>query len=110
MALNFIKSSKGKNLLSLNGFIYTSDKVSEDRIYWKCENLKKNSGKGRAITSGETVIKENNLHNHSGDAAGIEARIVYGSMKQEAETGRDPCKIYGRKRQEANLTKTSFSS
>ena len=56
MVLEYVKSSKGKDLLGFVGYVFEKDYTKNGKTYWKC--LKYNTDKclGRAHTKDDTVI------------------------------------------------------
>lgn len=55
MTLTYIKSTKSKDKLSHDNFLYVKDQVIGDKIYWKCENVK--TCKARVHVADDKIIK-----------------------------------------------------
>ena len=86
MPLNFIQSRRGNDLLVYDGFVYTKEKISLDKIIWRCVEYDKHQCSGRYHTSDGEVIKIMGQHNHVVDAADIEVRDVILEIKDSAST------------------------
>ena len=70
--MKFLKSQKGKQKLSFEGYIYICDRRTENKTYWKCE-----SGlcRGRLITKhkdSEVEARPTKEQNHVPDTAKID--------------------------------------
>ena len=91
--MEFIKSQKGKDLMTYNGFIYSTHSKSATTTYWVCTKYR--AGKCRArcqVTDGE--ITTTGHHNHTANAAELQVRTRVTSMKAQAKSTQDlPCQI-----------------
>ncbi|KAK4876874.1 hypothetical protein RN001_009380 [Aquatica leii] len=84
MVLQFVKSTKGNNMLLHDRFIHKKESISGEKIFWKCVNFNKSKCPGRVHTLDEEVVKSTS-HNHVADAANTEARKTINQMKTAAE-------------------------
>ena len=85
MPLEFTKSTKGKDQLVHDGFIFNKDYAKSGKTYWKCVNYIDRC-KGRAHTDGERVIHHSDNHNHVPQAALIDSKKVMAKIKEKAAT------------------------
>ncbi len=86
MALTYIKSNKGHNLLVHRGYTYRVDKIGLNKKYWKCteyDNIKIKCT-ARCVTQESTIIKVSKHLSHPPDAAMIEKRKLMSDMKEKA--------------------------
>ena len=86
MPLKFVRSTKGKNQLVHEGYIFNKDFTKSNKTYWKCIKYI-DSCKGRAHT--ERVIHHSDNHNHVPQAAKIGAKNVLAKIKEKAATNID---------------------
>jgi FLYWCH zinc finger domain len=89
--VKFIKSSKGKPMATLNGFIYQFCKPGNEKFIWRC--VKSHSSKslrcpGRLHTSESfqdgTVLNQLGVHNHEPSPVEREVKEVVGKIKDAA--------------------------
>jgi len=80
------KTQKNKPLLLSNGFSYTIDKKTDEKIYWKCESARTLKCKGRIHTDSLStiILHETNNHNHLGNAVSSEIRIFEEKIRDRA--------------------------
>jgi hypothetical protein len=80
------KTQKNKPLLLCNGFSYTIDKSTDEKIYWKCEFARKFKCKGRLHSDNlmTIVLHETNNHSHPGSALSSEIRIFEEKIRDRA--------------------------
>jgi len=80
------KTQKNKPLLLCNGFSYTIDKKTDEKIYWKCESAQTLKCKGRIHTDSLStiILHETNNHNHLGNAVSSEIRIFEEKIRDRA--------------------------
>ncbi|KYN21784.1 hypothetical protein ALC57_05190 [Trachymyrmex cornetzi] len=64
MPLNFVKSTKNKNLLVYSGYIFVKDYKKKEKIYWKCVKYSTDKCRGRVHTYLEEVVYHKDEHNH----------------------------------------------
>ena len=71
-------TQRNKPLLLCKDFCYTIDKITGDKIYWKCEFVRTLKCKGRIHTNSINTITlhENNNHNHLENAVSSDVRLV----------------------------------
>ncbi|CAF1052556.1 unnamed protein product [Didymodactylos carnosus] len=69
-------TEKSKPLLLLNGYNYIVDRSNGSKIYWKCDQARKASCKGRVHTDNPstTILYESDNHNHFGNAVSSDIR------------------------------------
>ena len=84
----FVKSSKGKPMLLLNGYLFVKDKSVENKTYWKCKDFE-NKCKSRTITIENEVKKEPKQHNHAGDPESVEVFRFMEDVKDKAKNSRE---------------------
>ena len=51
MPLNFVLGQKGKELLSVGGYLYSFSRKNKDNYVWKCSNVRDCSGKAYTTTN-----------------------------------------------------------
>ncbi|KAL5239417.1 hypothetical protein ACI65C_006827 [Semiaphis heraclei] len=71
------------------GFVYTTDKIKEDKHICKSVHYNRHKCLGRVWKAEDIVIYENEKHNHVPDVAEIRVKEVMASIKQKAETVMD---------------------
>jgi len=71
MSLNYVKSSKGKDLLVYSGYIFEKDYLKKEKTYWKCIRYNTDKCCGRANTKNSEVTFHNDDHNHTPNAEEI---------------------------------------
>src|ERR1700731_4719650 len=86
MPLQFIKSSRGNNLLVNNGFIYRKEREKLDKIVWKCVEYDSAKCAGRCLTINNDIVKLNENHNHVQNAVNIEKRRAIIQIKRNILT------------------------
>ena len=81
-----ITTQSNKPLLLCKGFCYTIDKITGDKIYWKCEFIRKLKCKSRIHTNSinTIILHENNDHNHCGNAVSGEVRLFEEKIRDHA--------------------------
>lgn len=78
----------------VDGFVFYKDKDSDDKTYWKCSLCHKNKCQARISTSEDKILTRTKDHNHSGNAALLEANDFVNIMKDQAVKSLDaPHKI-----------------
>ncbi|CAI6352020.1 unnamed protein product [Macrosiphum euphorbiae] len=85
MALMYVLSQKGKNLLVHNNFIHRKEKTTNEKIIWKCNEYKKLNCRGRVHTIGESVVKYID-HTHVPDITKIKCKEFVNEVKEIAIT------------------------
>lgn len=65
--LRFVRGSKGKPKMLLNGYAYFRNNAYDDKTYWLCSRNRSLKCKARLITlhSKRELIVKNQRHNHS---------------------------------------------
>lgn len=86
MSVEFLKSEKGKQKLCFSGHLFFKEKQNEKKFFWKCQNYRKTKCAARVTTVDNTVVETWKEHNHSGDAAVIEAAHLLDTIRTRAET------------------------
>ena len=86
MALEFVKSQKGKNLLVVEGYTFRNERVLTGRTFWKCTEYRKHKCLARCHTENDQIIKNLGTHNHVPCVAKIEARKTMEKVKTRAAT------------------------
>ena len=89
--MDIIVSSRGKNKLAYNGFIYRKDKATQTTISWRCEVK---GCKGRLNTTLEYErdrnCTERGEHWHTPQPIKVSEEIVKGKICKAAEESHDP--------------------
>ena len=84
----FVKSSKGKPMLLLNGFLFVKDKQVRNKTYWKCKDFE-NKCKSRTITVDDVVTTDPKEHNHGGDRASVKIYEFMNDVREKAKDSRE---------------------
>ena len=84
--LKLSTTQRNKPLLLCKGFCYTIDKITGDKIYWKCEFVRTLKCKGRIHTNSinTIILHENNDDNHLGNAVSSEVRLFEEKIRDRA--------------------------
>lgn len=87
MSVTLSKTSKQAPLLLYNGFAYTIDRKTDQKIYWKCEHARKLGCRARLHTSVDhVVLKTVGEHeNHTGDPRTAPIRKYYEQLYTESQ-------------------------
>jgi hypothetical protein len=83
MALQFVKSNKGADLLHYLGFLHRKEKCIAGKTIWKCASYHIARCPGRAHTENGSVVKFK-CHNHVPDAAEVQKKKLVNTMKKQA--------------------------
>ncbi|XP_012554976.2 multifunctional protein ADE2 isoform X2 [Hydra vulgaris] len=86
MALTFIKSNKGANLLVIDSFSYRREKVIAGKEIWRCSAYTKWKCMSRCHTKDGIITKTPNDHNHVPDQCKIRGRKVITDFKKRPAT------------------------
>ncbi len=80
------KTQRNKPFLLCNGFSYTIDKTTDEKIYWKCEFARTLKCKGRLHSNSlmTIILHETNNHSHLGNAVSSEIRIFEEKIRDRA--------------------------
>lgn len=84
MALQFVLSEKGKPRLINDGYVFYKDKETDEKTYWKCSHFQKFKCPARISTTDDQISSQSKEHNHSGDAASLQASEYVNLMKEQA--------------------------
>ena len=85
MALEYVKSQKGHDLLVFRGFTFRREREHNGTIYWKCTDYRIAKCSGRVNVMDGRIIKSTS-HNHVPDPAKIQARAVINQIKDRAKS------------------------
>lgn len=92
MSVSYIKSTKNKDKLCFENYLYVKDRTVEEKSYWKCENIK--ICKARVHVVDDKIVKYVNEHNHPPDKAKVLADGVINELKRKAvETNNSPSEL-----------------
>lgn len=97
LTIEIIKSSRGKDKATIQGFAYTLAKSSEDVLIWLC--VKRGECKARIHTKNNVVIKPlliNDLHyshSHGSDPIRIEMLKGYNNIKERASKSEESTRL-----------------
>ncbi|XP_065667770.1 uncharacterized protein LOC136088051 [Hydra vulgaris] len=86
MALTFIKSNKGANLLVIDSFSYRREKVIAGKEIWRCSAYTKWKCMSRCHTKDGIITKTPTNHNHVPDQCKIRGRKVITDLKKRPAT------------------------
>lgn len=87
MSLKFIKSEKGRDMLVHRHFVYTFERVINNKTLWRCEYQVKKKCPGRVHTENNEVVKlSRREHNHLPDIAKLEAKRTVETIKTLAKS------------------------
>lgn len=84
--LDLIQSTKGKNLLVHENFLYEKNYEKSGTTYWGCMDYRTNKCRGRVSTSGEEVKTSCSAHNHLPDLEKVGARRIVSAIQEKAIT------------------------
>ena len=76
MALEFIVSEKGHRKLLTDGYPFVKDRMSDTKIYWKCDKFAVMKCHARIHTEADRIVRRVGDHNHAADVASVEAAKV----------------------------------
>lgn len=83
MPLEYIKSSRGGNLLVVDGFTFRREKNITTKTIWRCTEYDMRKCRARCHTEGENIVKLS-AHSHVPDAAKIDSRKAIQRIKERA--------------------------
>lgn len=84
MPLQFVKSSKNKELLVHNNYIFKKDYERKGKIYWKCVKYDTDKCRGRVHSYLEEIVCNKEEHNHVSESVDIEARKILSNIRERA--------------------------
>lgn len=94
MAVSFVTSERGCLKLCEGGFVYYFERENSEGVHWKCQYAKKFRCRARVTTHcGEIVRRSEKQHNHTGDAASVEATKIMSQIREVAKSTTDAPKI-----------------
>jgi len=81
-----IESTKERDILVINGYMYLFDALSSDgkRRFWRCRNKNECKARIHTIVDDIEIIKSINEHIHDSEAPKIEGNIAVNSIKRRA--------------------------
>ena len=83
MSLNYVKSSKGNDLLVYSGYIFEKDYMKKQKTYWKCIRYNTDKCRGRAHTkNNEVSFHKDDLHNHTPNNEEIGVKKCISQIKE----------------------------
>ena len=90
----YVKSQRGGSMLNSGGYLYYREKCVNTSTFWKCSKYKSVTGScpARAVTS-NNKLKVCGVHNHAGDAVGVEARGIRSDLRKKSRETRDAPKF-----------------
>lgn len=86
--MSVIESQTGRRKLYLDGYFYVRDRITDDCIYWKCEEFKTKC-RGRVIDRGNKLIKKGD-HIHPGRPEQVEVRQSLSEIRESARKTEHP--------------------
>lgn len=82
-------SEKGRKRLINEGYMFYKDKSYSGKTIWKCIDFEKKKCSARLHTNDDAIVKTINQHNHSADAAFVEAQDFVYVMKEQGKRSFD---------------------
>ncbi|KAF0987337.1 hypothetical protein HZS_1116 [Henneguya salminicola] len=83
--ISFIKSTKGKDILIVNGFCCKKEKTISEKCIWRCELYEILKCKSRCHTrNGAMVFMSNSEHCHESNFNKIATRVIINELKSTA--------------------------
>ncbi|XP_051775205.1 uncharacterized protein LOC127525924 [Erpetoichthys calabaricus] len=89
MALEYVKSNKGADLLVFEGNTFRKEKTINGKHIWKCTEYRTGKCSSRCHTKNGLLVKRPSTHNHVPDVAKIETRKAIMDIKQRATSSTD---------------------
>ncbi|KAG2457941.1 CDD deaminase, partial [Polypterus senegalus] len=89
MALEYVKSNKGADLLVVEGYTFRKEKTINGKLIWKCTEYRIGKCLSRCHTKNGLFVKRPSMHNHVPDVAKIETRKAIVDIKQRATSSTD---------------------
>lgn len=91
--VEFLTSEKGRLKLKYKGFLYFRDRESF-KVYWRCVEYQKLRCRARITTLRGNIFDQSKaVHNHIVDKAKLEAISILTSIRDKANSSRDPPKL-----------------
>ena len=86
--MEIIKTSKGKDMLIDDGYLYVFQKILADDVQsWECTERRKNTScRARVKIQNDQIIARVNQHTHAPNRTRVEVQKVRVQMKRRAET------------------------
>ena len=81
MAVEYLKSNKGSDLLVLENLTYVTEKIYTGKHMWRCTEYRTAKCKSKCHTKNNIVTKQPTEHNHVADVAKVKAKKVVNEMK-----------------------------
>ena len=85
--MEFSKSQRGKDKLTLDGYMYTKEKNGFEKVIWKCEVR---TCRKRVHTNGQVVLHQINEHTHAPTHGKTHVAAARHVMKQHALASEEP--------------------
>ncbi|KAE9522760.1 hypothetical protein AGLY_016869 [Aphis glycines] len=82
MSLNYLESSKAKDLLVYLGCIFEKNYLKKEKTYWKCIRYNTDKSRGRTHTKNSEVTFHNDDHNHTPNAEEIGVKKCISQIKE----------------------------
>lgn len=82
-------SEKGRKRLINERYMFYKDKSYSGKTIWKCIDFEKKKGSARLHTNDDAIVKTINQHNHSADAAFVEAQDFVYVIKEQGKRSFD---------------------
>ena len=107
--ISFVMTNKNKRLLTIDGYMYHQNKITEKIIYWICKQ--KSCWAGVHLTSDDKFVKFTNIqHNHMPTPERLEIRKLMTKIK--ARVNRETTavgQIYTEELAQANLSTAALA-
>lgn len=82
--MEVIGTARGGEMLVAEGFLYTTNRRTEQTIYWVCRRRETCKAKIMTDVSKLRVLKVTNNHNHAPDPTEVNCLKIRSEMKESA--------------------------
>ena len=108
--MQLTETSKGKQAVIMDGYIYSLKKETKTSKNWQCTNRKCN-GKLTTSLDGKVILHADTRHNHTSDESKIQTHLLRQACKRKAEEeiSERPRKIIIREAGKLKTDKVSLS-
>lgn len=88
MAIQILKTEKGKDMLSYNGYLFVKEKENDFKSIWKCNQYYKQKCLGRVHLSDGKILKSTD-HNHFPNSTDASVKKALNLLKGIATNNTD---------------------
>ncbi|CAF0907509.1 unnamed protein product [Adineta steineri] len=86
MAYHATTTSQGNPACIVDGYVYTIEKRSDDKIIWCCNRKRHGQCRGRLHTLGNQVTSKNDTHNHEPNANAIKIMDARAKLSEASKS------------------------